>query len=242
MNTKNQKGFAEWLIIAGGVVLLGIGALVGRLLNNQTSKNQESGATVTPSEIITPVVTSTAPTKGLISGYLIYPSEHIPEEMGVCAQKIDNQSLIICTPQIKDKKYQNGVGYEMPLDPGNYYVYSFLDETKAYYTEFVLCGLKAECKSHTKIPVVVTAGSVQDNILPHDWYDFSDTPAPTNTVTPSLTVAPTVKPTSKIVPIVSIKLEKDMIRLLPTSTPTPIPTLKIINPAEIEIPKIEFGF
>jgi len=175
---------------------------------------------------------SSTETKGKISGYLIYPSNFIPEDLGVCAQRIDNQSLVFCTEQIKDKKYQNGVGYEMSLDPGNYYVYSFLGDNRAYYTEFVLCGLKAECQSHTKIPVTVSAGSSQDNILPHDWYDFgpteTDQPLPSSTIAPTATSVP-------IIPIVSIKIDKDIImKIAPTATPTPkalvIPSVKIKIP------------
>jgi len=241
MNTNNQKGIIQWPVILVAAILLGIGVFVGRISNTSKPDFQENGATTTPSETSVPTVISNPESKGIISGSLIYPSDHIPEEMGVCAQRIDNPELTVCTNQIKDSRFQYGVGYELSLDPGNYYVYSFLGDTKAYYTEFVLCGLKAECESHTKIPVVVTAGSRQDSILPQDWYDISETPSPTITTTsPTPTVEPTAKPTSMIVPVVSIKLEKDMIKIIPINTPTPTP-IPIVIPT-LKVPKFEFNW
>jgi hypothetical protein len=245
MNTNIQKGDIEWLVILGAIILLGIGAYAGRLWNNQTPKNPGEGATTTPSETVAP---SIADTKGIVSGSLSYPSDHIPEDMGVCAQRIDNLEMTTCTGQIKDSKFQYGVGYELSLDPGNYYVYAFLGSTKAYYTEFVLCGLKAECKSHTKVPVVVTAGSRQDSILPQDWYDVSETPSPTAkpTAKPIVTISkinpgvlkiiPTATPTLVVPKITITRINPGVFELIPTATPTPLS----INIPTINVPKFSW--
>jgi len=141
--------------------------------------------------------------------------------MGVCAQKTDDLQNIICTPQIKDQKFLNGVGYQLELEAGEYYVYSYLDDQRAYYTEFVTCGLQYSCPSHAKIPVIVIAGSVQDNILPHDWYDTSPTSPPP---TPTSTTAPK---TSIIINPSVFKINPN-IKIIPTSTP--VPTMIKINP------------
>ncbi|MFA5828858.1 MAG: hypothetical protein WC841_05895 [Candidatus Shapirobacteria bacterium] len=244
MNITSQKGIILWPLILGTAVLLGAVILVHSITETQKSKLESASTTPVTQNASTSSATpavSGSQTKGIISGSLIYPSEQIPQDLGVCAQRIDSPELVVCTNQTKDSKFQYGVGYELSLDPGNYYVYSFLANAKAYYTEYVLCGLKAECKSHTKIPVVVTAGSHQDNVLPHDWYDIgpTETSTPSNTPTPNPTTVSTVKPTLKIVPVVSIKLEKEMINILPTATPTPIPTV-IIKP--IEKPKFELSW
>ncbi len=209
-------------VVAGGIILLVIGIYAGTWLNKKPEvKEQLATVTGAPSEIPTEVKSE----KGTIGGYLIYPSSGIPEEVGVCAQSIDDPKMINCVKQIKDKKYETGVGYQMDLSPGNYYVYAFYKDMKAYYDEFVICGLKAECKSHTKIPVVVTAGSVQDKILPHDWYD----------TTPTATVAPTTKPTVK--PIITlVKINPNIFKIIPSNTPTPIPTIaKIIIQPKYQI-------
>lgn len=234
MNKQKEKGAISLLLVFGGLALLVVGIMAGRNFKKETPP------TITPEPTAmqaTPTVATES--KGKISGYLIYPSDHIPEEMGVCAEVVGNTSLTTCAKQIKDKKYKTGVGFEMELDPGMYYVYAFLDKTKAYYNEFVLCGLEAKCKSHVKIPVVVKAGSVDENILPQDWYDQAEatpttkpiaTIAPTVTVAPTATVAPTNTPVAPT-PTSKFVLDPGILKLIPTATPTPvkivIPTIKI---------------
>lgn len=195
-----------WMIIAG-ICLMGMGYFGGNVINKKPEVKEEVIAVVTP--------TVQMMEKGTISGHLIYPGEGIPEEVGVCAENISEPKLVSCVKQIKDKKYTTGVGFQMDLSPGNYYVYSFYNDMRAYYDEFVICGLKAECTSHTKIPVVVTAGSNQDQILPHDWYD--ETPTSTPTTKPGVTL---------------IKINPNILKIVPSNTPTPTPTLTkmIIKP------------
>ncbi|MFA7301615.1 MAG: hypothetical protein WC069_04855 [Candidatus Shapirobacteria bacterium] len=214
-----------WMLV-GGICLLGMGIFGGMMIdkNPEVLEIKEENITViteTPKETL--VIKNE---KGTIGGFLIYPGESIPDEVGVCAENIEQPKMINCVKQIKDKKYETGVGFEMDLSPGNYYVYATYKDTKAYYDEFVICGLKAECKSHTKIPVVVSSGSVQDRILPHDWYD----------VTPTLT--PTA--TSTIKPAVSIiKINPNIIKLVPSNTPTPTPVqVKVVIPSiKVKLPQ-----
>jgi hypothetical protein len=127
--------------------------------------------------VVHPAITETTPktteappvSYGKISGYLSYPGGSIPSDLGVCGQSAENEKKTICTKQIKDSAYQGGVGYELTLPSGNYYIFAFLGNKKAYFTDYVICGQKAECTSHDKIPVVVSINSFQANILPHDW-------------------------------------------------------------------------
>jgi len=235
----NQKIF----FALGAIGLLGIGIIFGSTIPKKPEP-KEVVTTAIPTNPPSTLTVAPTTTTGSISGYLIYPSSGIPESVGVCAQNIDDPKLINCVKQIKDKKFKYGVGFQMDLQPGNYYVYSYYKDTKAYYDEFVICGLKAECKSHTKIPVVVTAGSSQENILPHDWYEetlvvtSTTAPTPTLTIAPTNSPTPTVKPT--IVPVVTIKFVPGIIKLIPTNTPTSTPTpVKIVIPT-INIP--HFGW
>jgi len=225
-----QKGITLPLILLIIFLFLSAGTLIAVKLKKPPSDNPGStSVTPTPSDISP----TSASDQGTISGYLIYPSSFIPPELGVCAQKISDLQNVVCTPQIKDQKFKNGVGYQLELDPGEYYVYSYLDDQKAYYTEFVTCGLQYSCPSHAKIPVLVTAGSVQDDILPHDWYD---TASPTQNPTSS-PPTPTPKPTSLVNPSV-FQINPNLIIKMPTSTPTPTPTSIMfkIPTIKIEIP------
>lgn len=230
-----NEGFAPIITIIGATVILLVGVVVGNFIVVPGLKKVPESPSPTPTvEESTPVpsatisITSTQDSKGKISGYLIYPSDHIPPQMGVCAEDISNPTIKTCVKQIVDPKFPvTGVGYEMSLDPGQYYVYSFLGDWKAYYNEFVTCGLKAECPSHNKIPVTVTSGSSNDQILPHDWYDTS----PTASASPSVSFSPSVTNIPTLV-----KINPDVLKLIPTATPTP--TLKLIP----TIKKINFGF
>jgi hypothetical protein len=237
MKTNFQSGFATWILIIGGLMLLSAGVVVGKFLP-QPQSSPELKPTPTPVlEVVTvtpeatPSVTTNVSNTGKISGYLIYPSDHIPPQVGVCAEQVDNSTIKTCVNQITDKKFApTGVGYEMELPAGKYYVYSILGDWKAYYNEFVTCGLKAECKSHAKIAVEITAGSDNNKILPHDWYD---TPAPTESVVVP-TVKISIKPIVSLVPTI-MKIDPNILKLIPTATPTKI---KVVIPTV----KINFGF
>ncbi len=146
------------LSILGFFVLIATGVgffIIGKSVNN--SNQPAPLATVEP----TP-----GPTTGIIQGALSYPSEGIPADMQVCAETLQNQ-------QVKCVQGQNSA-YSLELMPGSYYVYAYLSGNpnfKAYYSEFVTCGLMAECPSHAPIEVAVAA---EDNILdidPGDWYN-----------------------------------------------------------------------
>lgn len=121
-----------------------------------------------------PSTTSMPKTKtGSIQGSLGFPSSGIPDEMEICAEnQITNQTY--CTDEhLKGDEFQYGFGYNLEVPEGNYFVYAQIpnDAYKAYYSEFVTCGLKYECPSHRPIAVTVTADSVTKNIDPQDWYN-----------------------------------------------------------------------
>jgi hypothetical protein len=170
------------LIIASTVVITAIILLGGLYFFQNFSITQKALSQVTP--IVTPKVEapSTSPSlpadvsptldkkqSGIIEGNFIYPSEVLPDTMKACAYNLSTKSEV-CSKTIKE----NGKnGYMLELDPGNYYVYAQLpgDPYKAYYDEFVTCGLKFGCPSHKPIEVVVKAGVNLTSINPHDWYD-----------------------------------------------------------------------
>lgn len=126
----------------------------------------------------TPTVLQTIPPDkktGIITGSLSYPSEGIPESMKVCALNLTSAQEYCTSEQIKGKKdeFLYGLGYKLEVPLGEYHVYAFLSgqpEVKAYYSEFVTCGLKYDCPSHQPIKVTVKGGKITDKIDPGDWY------------------------------------------------------------------------
>lgn len=112
--------------------------------------------------------------KIIIEGSLGYPGSFIPEDMTICAEKIGNTNNQICTQKhITDKKYKYGVGYKLEVAPGDYNVYATVltwQGYRAYYSDFVTCGLKYSCASHEPINIKAEGGKNLEGIDPTDWY------------------------------------------------------------------------
>jgi len=110
---------------------------------------------------------------GVIEGSLSYPSDFIPSDMKVCAENVATNKEYCTETHIKDSKYTYGEGYKIEVPPGSYYVFAAtqrIPDYKAYYSEFVTCGLNVDCPSHKPIVVIVESGKTITFIDPHDWY------------------------------------------------------------------------
>lgn len=115
---------------------------------------------------------------GHIEGTTLYPSEGIPAQR-VCAQNISDTHAEYCT-DAPETAQETQPTFSITVPPGNYNVYATLKDAnsigsdfagyKAYYTEYVRCGMRYECADHTKIQVTVSAGQTVSDIYPHDWY------------------------------------------------------------------------
>ena len=182
---QSKKGIAGIYIVIGGLFLLAMGAVIGSMFSSGMKNQPEVIVSVSPTA--TPTSIPEEESMGSIEGELIYPSEGIPADVGVCAELLENTNIKTCVQQTKDKKYKTGVGFKIDVTPGVYYVYATKEQQRAYYNQFVICGLKYECKDRTKIPVIVKAGAVSE-AMPHDWYDTT-TPTPS----PKITLKPTIK-------------------------------------------------
>ena len=115
---------------------------------------------------------------GSIEGTTNYPSDYIPVQI-VCAEPVDGGSEYCTeTPAGDDELLTPSWSIEVPA--GEYYISarvkdpsemgSDLGDYRAYYTQYVMCGLNVECTDHTKIPVTVTSGQATLGITPYDWY------------------------------------------------------------------------
>lgn len=120
-------------------------------------------------------------TPSIIEGSLAYPSEFIPPDMTICAENIASKQRFCTAQHLKGKQYQYGEGYKLKVPPGEYYVYAYLPDPgkygasypkdyRAYYSEFVKCGMRAECPSHAPVVVRVGSGEQLQGIDPQDWY------------------------------------------------------------------------
>jgi hypothetical protein len=124
---------------------------------------------------------ATAPQPGVIEGSLSYPSEFIPDDMTICAENLATRKIYSTNKHLKAKKYQYQVGYKLEVPPGDYHVFAYLPDParygagysrdyRAYYSEFVKCGMTEKCPSHAPITVKVQGGQTVSGIDPVDWY------------------------------------------------------------------------
>ncbi len=149
----------------------------------RTASNKKiPAATPTPPKLtlndVEPTVAAENKSTGYIEGTFIFPSEGIPETMRACAENTEN-AQITCSGTLKETGLKNTFSFEVPAGKYRVYAESGLEgqqNYKAYYTEFVTCGLLASCPSHEKIIVTVGIDETVSDIMPHDWYDPSQNP------------------------------------------------------------------
>jgi hypothetical protein len=142
-------------------------ALAGNLA--AASAPAQSAAAVAPATTST-ATSGAAIANGAIEGELSYPSDYIPADLQVCAEETESKRLTCSARKIRRG---NQARYTMSLPPGLYFVFAQTKDSpgqRAYYSEFVVCGLNAACKSHKPIAVSVTSGAARKGINPQDWY------------------------------------------------------------------------
>lgn len=109
---------------------------------------------------------------GSISGTLMYPSSAIPA-MAVIAFNAENINEYYFVTTIDGQST-----YQIDnLPEGSYHVVAYTlggngspGGLAGGYTPAVECGLTVACTDHTLIPVKVSAGTVNDTIVPGDFY------------------------------------------------------------------------
>lgn len=125
---------------------------------------------------------------GTVTGKLSFPSSFIP------AMRIAFFSLTDGSVSYADTDMNQGT-YSMDLPAGSYHVIAYpysagmgkppagspIAGAAGGYTQFVLCGLTADCTDHSLIPITVTVGQTV-MVSPGDWYAPEGTfpPMPTD--------------------------------------------------------------
>ena len=180
------------LTVAATVLLLGLGGAIAWMLlkddgnagttrnggnlnasTNVNTNNSSGGVVSTPTPTATPT-----PGSGFIEGSMAYPADGIPSVMVACAENVETQATVICSEKRDD--WEEGVHYSLKVPPGRYFVYATLvagDDSvgemrgkKAYYTDYMKCGMGANCSTHKRIVVEVKADQTLNGILVGDWW------------------------------------------------------------------------
>ena len=114
-----------------------------------------------------------------IAGELSYPSDFDFPPMIVCAEAVTSKSIHCTAKRIRNRR-SGKFTYILRVPAGSYYVFAAVANGedaaegyrgyKAYYSEFVRCGLSVGCPSHDPVKVTVRAGQTLTRINPGDWY------------------------------------------------------------------------
>lgn len=167
-------------MLAGGVIVMIVTMLMQSKdtpeaiqLPSDVNDMSEVAAQPTQAEVTATEQSEKVISHGVIQGTLSYPSEGIPDDMVVCAEQVDVTNKVCTTKWKQMPGNGSGLGYELPVPAGTYVVYAYLESNagyKAYYSDFVTCGLSVNCSSHEPIEVEVGANETVEKVNPHDWY------------------------------------------------------------------------
>ncbi len=153
---------SKTLVIAS---LLGLALLVGAGCSSSSTLQTNVNSPASNTQL----------TKGTISGEATYPADKIPH-LKICVEDATTKITGTCT----ENNPPSGE-FSLMVPAGTYYVYAMLASDaalkiptaaniKAYYSEFVTCGMQASCPSHAPIKVTVQVGGEIQNVNPGDWY------------------------------------------------------------------------
>ncbi len=141
------------------------------LSNENINAGSSSSASPTAEQTVSP------PSLGTITGRMSYPSDGIPSSMVACAESIEGGTTKCTKPR---SGWTSRVSYTLQLSPGRYYVYARLSASdadagafageRAYYTDYMKCGMEAHCKSHRRIMIEIKAGETLSGITVGDWW------------------------------------------------------------------------
>lgn len=107
---------------------------------------------------------------GYIEGTYSFPADYIPKDMVIVAHNVE-------TGDEFNIQYSGETQYKIKVPVGEYFVFAQtaeMEDYRAYYTDFVTCGLSVNCPSHDKIKVEVVAEKTTVNVDAADWYGTED--------------------------------------------------------------------
>lgn len=131
-------------------------------------KKGEEHTTQVEENSTAPEATKT-PKTAIIKGVMTYPNGPFPKDLSVVIRDVNTGNIY------SSRKWSKETG-EYSVDvaaPATYEIYALTglhQGYKAYYSEYVTCGMRDGCPSHQRILVPVKAGETVNNINPQDWY------------------------------------------------------------------------
>ena len=174
-NSSLQKGNAQIIIIVILVVAL-LAALGFVLWQNLTQDDKDASKHTQTTQVASEneqKASDAVESTGIITGSLTYPSGYIPPNIVIHATNIDTGEEYTTTEHLSGDEYLYGTGYRLEVPVGRYNVYGTLADIpdfKAYYNEFVKCGIKVECTDKSNIEVLVEVDKDTPDVMVGDWW------------------------------------------------------------------------
>ncbi len=120
---------------------------------------------------------------GKIAGKLTYPSDGIPRDLVLCVKVLNVTNGPTYCSNYRAERLREGhisfklnyraANYQIILPGGSYYIYAMTSEMpghKAYYDEFIRCGMSVNCTSKRLIAVRVRPGQTTSGIMVGDFW------------------------------------------------------------------------
>lgn len=171
---KTSQGFGIVPILTA-VAVIGLLGVLGYLAYAAVNapKSVDTSSQITETESTTQ--TDEAGLQGTITGKTSYPSEMLPADEEVCAERTDGAGDPICV----NVGQAQSMTFSLSVPAGEYYVYATADVElpgyKAYYNEYVKCmdiqdGTCGPDTHNEKLVVKVATGQTVSDVEPGDWY------------------------------------------------------------------------
>lgn len=120
---------------------------------------------------------------GKISGKLTYPGDGIPSDLIMCVKRTDlyaeptycsnDSAKRLRDAQVVFRLRTRSAAYDVTVPAGTYQIWATTRQmpgVRAYYDEFVRCGMTVRCKSKAPITIRVRKGQTASGIKVGDFW------------------------------------------------------------------------
>lgn len=121
---------------------------------------------------------------GQITGKLVYPGDGIPRDLVLCITSSEPETTLcsnfkastLTAARMVFKIDRRKATYQVTLPPGNYHIFAKTGEMpghRAFYNEYVKCGMEYTCRSKKPIILAVRNGKIIKGVSVGDFWNVT---------------------------------------------------------------------